>query len=142
MNDRSDREFEYDVVISFAGEDRSEAEQFARALEENGLKVFYGEWESDRNWEANLFERLQSIYRDGGRYCVILVSRHYVEKDWSIHEFRSTQERALRESREYILPIRLNDSELPGLHETIGYVDRRKVDTSEIAESNGHTSTL
>src|SRR5262249_13107748 len=58
-------------------------------------------------------------------YCVIFVSRHYAGKLWPKHELKQAQARAFQESREYILPIRVDDSELPGLNATVGYIDLR-----------------
>jgi hypothetical protein len=37
----------------------------------------------------------------------------------------SAQARALRENEEYILPVRFDDTEIPGLRFTVGYVDAR-----------------
>jgi hypothetical protein len=54
---------------------------------------------------------------------VIFVSRQYAEKKWTTHERRSAIERALDEhQREYILPIQVDDTQLPGIHRTLGYV--------------------
>lgn len=51
------------------------------------------------------------------------VSREYRERKWTIHEARSAQARALEEKgNEYILPIRIDDTELERLLPTIGYV--------------------
>lgn len=52
----------------------------------------------------------------------MFVSAHYARKMWTNHERKAAQERALRERGEYILPIRIDGSSLPGLSETIGYV--------------------
>jgi len=38
-------QFEYDVAVSFAGENRATAEKFAEILKAHGLRVFYDEWE-------------------------------------------------------------------------------------------------
>jgi hypothetical protein len=72
-----------------------------------------------------LYKHLQSVYRDHARYCLIFVSSHYSKKLWTKHELQHAQARAFRENREYILPVRLDDTEIPGLNATVGYVDLR-----------------
>ncbi len=54
-----------------------------------------------------------------------MLSDHYAKKLWTRHELKQAQARAFREKQEYILPIRLDDTEVPGITETIGYIDLR-----------------
>jgi tetratricopeptide (TPR) repeat protein len=119
---------EYDVAISFAGEDRALAEQIADFLvNEFRIAVFYDDYEQAKLWGAYLTEKLIEIYRDKARYCAVLVSKDYKIKRYTKLEFRSAQERAFNEpDKEYILPIRLDDTVLDGLFQTLGYVDARK----------------
>lgn len=112
----------YDVAISFAGEDRESAEEIAARLTLRGYRVFYDAYEQAALWGKDLYQHLASIYTDQAVFCVILISRHYRDKLWTRHELRSAQARAFRESQEYILPVALDDTRLPGMPETIGYV--------------------
>ena len=43
-------------------------------------------------------------------------------KVWPTPELRSAQARALSQSVEYILPVRFDETEIPGLLNTVGYV--------------------
>jgi hypothetical protein len=115
-------EHNYDVAISFAGEDRSVAESIAIKLKEKDVRVFYDAFEKDQLWGKNLYEYLTKIYTEEARYCLILLSKSYAEKSWTNLERRSAQARALREGKEYILPIRIDDTKIPGLPETVGYI--------------------
>ncbi len=45
---------------------------------------------------------------------------------------RSARARALREHGEYILPARLDDTPVPGLPETVGYVDLRTCSVEQL----------
>jgi hypothetical protein len=66
---------------------------------------------------------------------VILVSKEYIERQWTNHERRSAQARALQErGGEYILPVKIDDSELPGMPPTIGYVSLAELGVERIAE--------
>ena len=125
--------YEYAVAISFAGEDRDYAELLAEEFAERDLEVFYDRFEEDELWGKNLFEHLQSAYREKARFCVVLVSKAYAKKRWPQHEFRSAQERALVDD-EYILPVIIENLELPGLYTTKGYLDARQKSPEEIAD--------
>ena len=120
-------ETDYDIALSFAGEDRPFVRDVAAQLSgTHGLRVFYDEFKSAEMWGEDLYTYLDEVYRKKARYVVIFISRHYVEKRWPNHERKSTQARALEESQPYLLPVRLDDTELPGLPQTIGYVDARR----------------
>jgi len=63
--------FEYDVCLSFAGEQRDYVEMIARGPKQHGLRVFYDEDETASLWGKDLSEHLDHIYREASRYCVI-----------------------------------------------------------------------
>lgn len=115
----------YDVVLSFAGEDRAYVEKVATFLEEQGVVVFYDRFEEANLWGKDLAEYFDSIYRKQGRYCVMFASRRYAEKLWTRHERRSALAKALEARGEYVLPARFDDTEIPGLRPTIAYQDLR-----------------
>ena len=119
------REYEYDVALSFAGEDRQYAEALAELLVSNEYEVFYDNYGRAQLWGKNLYTHLSSVYKDKARYCVMFLSQHYARKLWTNHELKSAQARAFEENEEYILPVRLDDTEIPGILPTIGYLDLR-----------------
>lgn len=111
----------YDVVISFAGEDREYAEALADALTRRGVAVFYDKYEEATLWGKNLYTHLSDVYQNQARYCVMFLSQHYAKKAWTNHEREAAQARAFQEHAEYILPVRLDDTAIPGIPPTIGY---------------------
>ena len=125
---------EYDVALSFAGEDREYVEKVASELRARDIHVFYDKYEKIELWGKDLYTHLANVYQNTARYCVIFVSRHYSEKLWTTHERRNAQARAFRENEEYLLPARFDDTEVPGLPETIGHIDLRGVSPVEFAE--------
>jgi hypothetical protein len=113
----------FDVAVSFAGTEREYAQQLAQALREAGYAVFCDDFYPEQLWGKNLTIFFDEIFRKRARYCVMFVSKEYQTRKWTIHEARSAQARALEEKgNEYILPIRIDDTELEGLLPTIGYV--------------------
>ena len=125
---------DYDVALSFAGEDRPYVEQVADALRRAGVSVFDDEFEQDKLWGVNLYEHLTDVYAKRARFTVMFISRWYAEKRWTNFERQAAQARAYAESREYILPARFDDTELPGLLPTTAYVSLREKPPSTLAE--------
>ena len=123
----------HDVALSFAEEDCIHAKQLAQLLRSGGYQVIYDEYEKPHLWGKNLYEELSSVYQNRARYCVMFVSEHYARKWWPNHERESAQARALVEqNREYILPVRLDDTEIPGLLMTVGYLDMRSMTIEQV----------
>ena len=126
---------EYDVALSFAGEDRKHAKALADLLEKNGYSCFYDENELSNLWGKNLYDYLSSIYKDKARFCVMFLSQHYERKLWTNHERQMAQARAFKENREYILPVRLDDTDIPGIPSTVGYLDLGSNTIEEVYEA-------
>lgn len=112
----------YDVAISFAGENRKIAETFARRLDGSGYSVFYDEYELDRLWGSDLTVKLGEVYGGMARFCLMIVSEYYVKKMWTNHERQYAISQLLQKGGDYILPLKVDDSEIPGLPPTIGYL--------------------
>ncbi len=127
-------EYEYDVALSFAGENRAVVERFATLLKAQGLKVFYDTWEQASLWGRNLYQHLDEVYSKKARFCVMFLSTQYAAKAWTNHELKSAQARAFRENEEYILPVRLDDTDIPGIRPTLGYLDLRRLSVEKVAE--------
>ncbi|MFD9704171.1 toll/interleukin-1 receptor domain-containing protein [Lentzea sp. NPDC059081] len=126
-------EYEFDVAPSFAGEDRDHVLPVVRRLEELGVKVFYDEDRVAELWGVNLVDHLPEVYGKKVRYVLLFASKHYVEKKWTRVERQAAQARALDKAEEYLLPIRIDDTEVPGLPPTIAYLDLQKHGTDVIA---------
>lgn len=117
----------FDVAISFAGTERYHAETLANILREAGFSVFYDDFYPEYLWGKNLVDTLDEIFRKRARYCVVFVSKDYKERVWTNHERQSAQARALNEKgKEYILPIRVDETELEGMPPTMGYLSITK----------------
>lgn len=126
--------YKYDVALSFAGEDREYVEDVAIFLKDIGIKVFYDKFEADSLWGKNLYDHLQEIYKDKAKYSILFISEHYKKKNWTTHERQSAQARAFEESREYILPVKFDNTEIPGINSTVGYLDANEYNPIDIAK--------
>ena len=85
--------------------------------------MFYDEFYPEYLWGKNLVDTFDEIFRKRASYCVIFISKDYKERVWTKHERQSAQARALNEKgKEYILPIKVDNTELEGMPPTIGYI--------------------
>jgi hypothetical protein len=125
---------QYDIVLSFAGEDRGYVEEVAEFLNDRGVIVFYDKYEQVTLWGKNLQEHFESIYRQQARYCVMFISKHYADKVWTRHERRAALARSMAERIEYVLPARFDDTEIPGLNPTVGYLDLKDISPKQLGE--------
>lgn len=124
---------DYYIALSFAGEDRSYVEKVASTLRELNVRVFYDEYEKVTLRGKDLYNHLQDVYQKRAKFTVMFISKHYEQKLWTSHERASAQARAYTENREYILPARFDDTEVPGLLPTIHYIDLRETSPEDLA---------
>ena len=125
--------YDYDVALSFAGEDRDYVEKVAEVLKEMGIQVFYDKYEEVDLWGKNLYTHLDDVYQNKSKYCVMFISKYYKERLWTSHERESAQARAFESSEEYILPVRLDDTEIPGIRKTTGYINLNSIGPEDLA---------
>jgi len=124
---------EFDVAVSFANENRPYVERVVRELKRLGVNAFY---DADRGvdlWGKDLVAEFDGVYRHRSRAVVIFVSAQYARTMWTRHELRSALAGAIREPEVYVLPARFDDTDLPGLPDTVRYVDCRKTAPEELA---------
>lgn len=126
--------FTWDVAVSFAGEDRAVAKEFRDVCKEKGIEVFYDFDQQAILWGKDLSKVLTDVYRNGALFMVIIISKDYPEKDWTNFEFVNGKDAEKERSLEYLLPIRIDDTHVLGLKETIGIIDLRKQNMASIVD--------
>lgn len=101
-----------------------------------GVSVFYDKDEKAALWGKDLYVHLSEIYQFKAQYCILLASHEYAKRVWPNHERQAAQARALSEKgREYILPVRMDDTEIPGLPASVGFLDYRTEGAEGIAKA-------
>jgi hypothetical protein len=127
---------QYDVALSFAGEDREFVHAVYVELSNQNISVFY-DFDEDITidlWGKELIEELDEIYRKRSKCVVIFVSESYAKKIWTKLERRSSLAKALNEQKEYVLPARFDDTELPGLLPTVAFLDLKQETPQSFAQ--------
>jgi hypothetical protein len=126
--------YKYDFGLSFAGEDREFAGKLALLLTNERVRVFYDHDEEADLWGQDLYQKFQKIYGHECRFFIPFVSANYISKRWPRHELKQAQARDFKSDVEYILPLRLDDTELPGINDTTAYVDLRTQSIEDVAQ--------
>ena len=126
-------DYKYQIALSFAGEDRAFVEKVATILRENGVSVFYDNFEQVDLWGKDLAIHFDYVYQRQSQYFVPFISKSYAEKVWTNYEVRNAMVRAIENKEEYILPVRLDDTKIDGIRSTIGFLDVSKMTPEELA---------
>jgi len=126
------KDYKFDVALSFAGEDRDYVEAVANELKANGINVHYDSFGQVDAWGKDLAEHFDEIYRKQAKNCVMFISEHYAKKVWPNFEKRSALARELLDTG-YILPARFDDTDILGLPPSKAYTDLRKYDPKQFS---------
>ena len=125
---------EFDIALSFAGEDREYVDQVANLLRNSGIMVFYDKFEIENLWGKNLYDHLSDVYMNKAVYTIMFISKHYSKKLWADHERQAMQARAFQENQEYILPVRFDETPIPGVPPTVGYISLENMEPPELVK--------
>lgn len=135
----------FQVALSFAGEQRAYVREVAKALSARHIAVFYDEFQANSLWGKDGAEHFHQIYSRDSNFVVMFISVEYVEKAWTRWERRSAISRQMKDDGEYILPVRFDYTEVPGLPDTLQYLVADRFTPTElavaIAEKIGISST-
>jgi hypothetical protein len=123
----------YDVAFSYAREDRDYVDRVAKILRSHSITVFYDGFEEAALWGKDLYVHLTDVYTKRARFCVMFLSQAYAKKAWTNHERAAAQQRAFEDRQDYILPARFDETEIPGIRSTTGYIDLRKRSPDQLA---------
>jgi hypothetical protein len=89
-------------------------------------QVFYDQAPQEKAdlWGADLSVYLHEVYANQARYCVVLVSSEYIDRAWTSWERRAILQRMVdSKTAQYVLPVLVENVEIPGLPRTIGMLN-------------------
>ncbi len=124
---------QFEVALSFAGEDRAYVELVADELRDRGVTIFYDRYQESDLWGKDLYTHLVDVYMTQAQYTLMFLSKHYLAKVWTNHERKAAQARAFEAAGEYILPARFDDTAIPGILPTTAFIDLRRRSPLEVA---------
>jgi len=121
--------FEYDIAISFAGENRTLAKHIANQLESLDVPVFF-----DEMFEANFLGHawtkvFKAIFAEKSRFVLCLLDKFHAEKIWPTFE---REHFAPRIDEHSVIPVYLDDTKFVGIPADIIGIkfeyDRQEID--------------
>ena len=127
--------YEYDVALSFAGEDREVVDKIAKELKSNDISVFYDEFQKANLWGKKLSHYFKEMYGTKTRFVIVFISEHYASKDWTDFEFSIARQEAKTRKREFILPIRIDNTNIVGLHNDVCHLNLNEETVESIVET-------
>lgn len=132
-------EYKYEVALSFASEQRDYVERVADQLSLLGVRYFYDNHEKVNLWGKNLLKYLEEVYFKKSRYCVMFISKEYKDKYWTKYESESIEERIFYQNNEedfqqYILPVRFDDTKIPGIRNSWGFISAQEILPAELGK--------
>ena len=124
----------FDVALSFANAQRKYVDEVANLIQSYGYTVFYDKFYEAHLWGKELTAYFKEVYYSNSDKCIMFISKEYVTNAWPSHERQNALAKVLEVGDNYLLPVRFDDSEIPGLPPTICYLDAREKSPREIAD--------
>jgi hypothetical protein len=128
----------FSIAFSFAGEQNEYVEHVWKALRQYGglsrRSIFYHKRFEGELSRLNLDVYLQDIYANQSELLVVFLSADYATKEWTGLEWRVVRELIKQKESSAVMPIRFDDTHIPGLFSIDGYVSAAGRDPEDIAD--------
>ena len=115
------------VFLSYSFKDKQFAKKIADDLKANGIRVWYDEY--DLKLGDNLLEKINEGLSKSAYFGVIL-SKSYLESKWANKELEFMLKKEAKQKMNKILPILIDDVEMPNFLQNKVYADFTKDYTS------------
>lgn len=114
----------FKIALSFPGEQRGFVEQVAvRLADQVGRdRVLYDKYYEAEFARPDLDTYLQRLYHDESELIAVFLCADYERKDWCGLEWRAIRNLIKKRQASTVMPLRFDDTAIPGLFSTDGYV--------------------
>ena len=135
MEETTAKKKRFKVALSFPGEQRDYISQVANELAKKLGKenVFYDKWYAAELARPELDTYLQDIYHKYSELLVPFFSEDY-KKEWCRLEWKVIRDVMRKRGNQYVMPMRFDNTEIPGLFSGDGYLDLNQHNTKQVAE--------
>jgi len=112
------------IALSFPGEHRPFVEQIASHLagQVGQERVLYDKYYEAELARVDLDTYLQKLYHDESELIAVFLCAAYMEKEWCGLEWRAIRDIIKRRRASDVMPLRFDDTDVPGLFSIDGYV--------------------
>ena len=122
----NEHDYEFDIGLSFAGEQREYVEQVAEELDYRGIRVYYDAYDQANLWGRDLAKYFKEVFQNRCRYCIVFASKDYAAKMWPTFELENILRKMTESQQDFILPVRFDDTIIPGIPYTLSYLEAHK----------------
>lgn len=114
----------FKIALSFAGERRAFVADIAQHLSTHLGKdsVLYDHYYEAEFARPDLDTYLQRLYHDESELIAVFLCEDYEKKEWCGLEWRAVKDLIKKRQAADIMPLRFDNTEIPGLFSTDGYV--------------------
>ncbi len=114
----------FKIALSFPSEHRGFVEQVAaRLADQVGRdRVLYDKYYEAEFARPDLDTYLQRLYHDESELIAVFLCADYERKDWCGLEWRAIRDLIKKRQASTVMPLRFDDTAIPGLFSTDGYV--------------------
>lgn len=122
--------YKFQIAISCASEDSNFVDELYKSCRDEGIVAYYYRANSlDEKAQASnlpdkkgidIYKEIEQVYQKDAYYFVPIISKNY-KKSWTERELALYQEKFVS-SYEYMIPVQLDDSIIPGLEGNIKYL--------------------
>ncbi len=118
------RQKRFRVALSFPGERREFVEQVATRLAASvgRERVLYDKYYEAEFARIDLDTYLQQLYHEQSELIAVFLCADYERKEWCGLEWRAIRDLIKRRQASTVMPFRFDNTEIPGLFSTDGYV--------------------
>jgi len=114
----------FKIALSYPGERRDFVEQVAARLADRvgRDRVLYDRYHEAEFAQPNLDTHLQRLYHDESELIVVFLCADYQRKEWCGLEWRAVRDLIKQRQAATVMPLRFDNTEVPGLFSIDGYV--------------------
>ena len=127
----------FKVALSFSGKHRAFIKRVAQRLSQDLTSdcVLYDEYHRAEFAVPDLDLHLQELYQREAELIAIFLSAGYKGSDWCGLEWRALRSLIMQRRGRQIMLLRFDDTEIPGIHPTDGYIWIGEQTSETIAET-------
>lgn len=124
QNDIAEESF--DVALSYASEQETYVNRVSKILKKEGKEVFFAPDCENLYKAQDMYQKFYEIYRYKSRYIACFVSKEYLQKDYTMHEYECACLKSKDVGENRIVVINFDGSSLPHFDSDINYIDAQK----------------
>lgn len=109
-----------DVFLSYGGCDREFARWLASGIEEEGLRVWFAEWDLD--YGMDVVSEIEGAL-DVARNVLVVISPEALKRPWVKREISAALNDAISKGKKRVIPVVLEPAAMPGFLRALRFAD-------------------